>query len=557
MSYLQPNYIRWRFYLVLSLIVLAALVLVGRIVDLVIFDQPFLRHQGDERALRMVNTPALRGMIVDRNGFPLAVSTTVYSAWINPKEFNPSKQEAADLAKILQIKSKEIVSIENANQKKKREFAYIRRGLSPEVSNKLKALSIPGFYLQEEYRRYYPEGEIMAHVLGFTNVDDKGQEGLELTYNNWLQGEPGKKWVAKDRLGRVIATIQTIQEKKPGHDLVLSIDRRIQYLAYRELLAGVQENEAHSGSVVVLDAKTGEVLAMVNQPSFNPNKRPVKMTENIRNRAVTDIFEPGSTAKAFSVAVALASGKFKPNTVIDTYPGWFRVGHNIVKDHESHPFLTVTEVLQKSSNVGVAKMLLTLPPERLWNLLHNVGFGEATGVGFPGEQSGVLVARQRWGQFVYATLSIGYGFSTTTLQLANAYNVLANAGMKKPVSLLKLEKPVTGERVMNGKLAKQILFLLENVVNKGGTAEQAKVEGYRVAGKTGTAVMVGVGGYQKHHYTSSFVGIAPITNPRIVIAVVIHDPRGKHYYGGQVSGPVFQKIMEGTLRILDVPPDAE
>lgn len=557
MSKAEASFIPWRFYLVFGVVCLVVLGLIWRVIDLAILDQHFLRHQGDERVLRLVSTPSFRGMIVDRNGFPLAVSTTVYSVWMNPQELTAEPAQINKLASLLGMKSHDIHALIKRYQKTKREFVYLKRGLSPEIAAQIKTLNVAGVFTQQEYRRYYPEGEVTAHVLGFTNIDDKGQEGLELAYDQWLQGEPGKKWVIKDRLGRVISDVQNVQDQKPGNDLVLSIDRRIQYLAYRELLAGVKENQARSGSVVVLDAKTGEILAMVNAPSYNPNNRPGRMSDVFRNRAITDTFEPGSTVKAFTVASALDSGKFKPNTVIDTAPGWMRVGHNVVKDHISKGLLTVTQVLQVSSNVGVTKMVLSLPPNQLWSLLHRIGFGEPTGIGFPGEQAGSLVRHDPWGQFVLATLAFGYGVSVNTLQLARAYDVLANEGVKIPVSLLKLDKMPAGERVMDPKIAKQMLVLLQSVVEKGGTAEQANVPGYSVAGKTGTSLIAGNGGYQKHHYVSSFVGIAPVNNPRLVIAVVIHDPQGKHYYGGFVSGPVFEKIMEGTLRLLNVPPDRE
>lgn len=548
-------YIAWRFYLILGLICLAVSGLIWRVFDLTILDQTFLRRQGDERVLRLVSTPANRGMIIERNGFPLAVSTEVFSVWMNPLEFSPSKKEISVLGKLLGMKPKEISIILKRSQEGDKEFVYLKRALSPEIAKQIKSLNFPGLYTQIEYRRYYPEGETTAHVVGFTNVDDRGQEGLELQYNQWLDGDPGKQWVIKDRLGRVISKVQSVQEQKPGRDLVLSIDRRIQYLAYRELLAGVVENHAASGSAIVLDTRTGEVLAMVNQPSFNPNNRPAHKSDVFRNRAVTDSFEPGSTIKAFSVASALDSGHFKPNTVIDTYPGWLRVGHNVVRDEHGCGPMTVTQIMQRSSNVGVTKMILSLPPNQLWSLLHRVGFGEVTGIGFPGEQRGSLVKHDPWGAFVVATLGFGYGVSVTPLQLARAYSVLANKGMIIPVSLQRLDEPPKGVRVMDEKIAKEMLTLLEAVITKGGTGEAAHIPGYRVAGKTGTAIKAGDHGYQKHRYVSSFVGIAPVTNPRLVVAVVINDPQGKNYYGGLVSGPVFEKIMEGTLRILDVPPD--
>lgn len=554
---LQISFIAWRFYLILLLIVLVVAGLIWRIFDLTILDQRFLRHQGDERALRMVSIPASRGMIVDRNGFPIAVSTKVYSVWINPQEFVWSSESLTSLAKILAVPAKDILSLAHRYKQKKREFAYLKRGIAPEIAAKVKALQIPGVYLQEEFRRFYPEGEVAAHVLGFTNIDDQGQEGLELAYNQWLQGEPGKKWVMKDRLGRVIADVQSVKEQKKGSDLVLSMDRRIQYLAYRELSAGVLANQARAGSVVVLDVKTGEVLAMVNQPSFNPNNRAAGKSERFRNRVVTDIFEPGSTIKAFSIASALDSRKFKPDTVINTYPGWIRVSRHVVHDEHNNGPLTVTQILQKSSNVGVTKMILSLPPDHLWKVLHRVGFGEITGIGFPGEQGGSLVKHHPWDSFVLATLSFGYGISVTTLQLARAYAVLANDGIKLPVSLLRQDKAPVGERVMDAKIAQQMRILLESVLKKGGTGELARVPGYRVAGKTATAKMSGSGGYEKGRYISSFVGMAPLSDPRLVVAVVIYEPRGKQYHGGSVSGPVFEKIMEGALRTLNVLPDAE
>lgn len=540
----------------LAVIFLAVAGLIARVLDLSIWNQHFLRKQGDDRVLRIVSTPAFRGMIVDRNGYPLAVSTTVYSAWMNPKEFNASKEQLSALSKMVGMKNKEIIVLFKKEKLKNREFTYLKRSLSPEIANNIKSFKIPGIYLQEEYRRYYPEGEIAAHVIGFTNIDDQGQEGLELGYNQWLQGERGKKWVIRDRLGRNISDVQTLADQRPGQDLVLSIDRRIQYLAYRELLAGVTENKARSGSAIVLDSRTGEILAMVNVPSYNPNNRP-RMSEVFRNRAITDTFEPGSTMKPFSVAFAFAANKnFTPNTIIDTYPGWMRVGRNVVKDHASKGALTVTQVLQFSSNVGVTKMVLGLDPNRLWDLLHRVGFGESTGVNFPGEQDGSLVKHNPWGQFVFATYAFGYGISANALQVAHAYAILANAGMKYPVSLLRLSQTPQGEQIIQPKIAKEVLAMLESVTQKGGTAEVAKVPGYRVAGKSGTSKLAGDGGYQSRRYNALFAGIAPLTNPRVVVVVVMTDPQGKLYYGGLVSGPVFSRIMEGTLRILDVQPDA-
>lgn len=551
----QIFFITWRFYLILLLLILAIAGLLWRVFDLTVLDQHFLRKQGDERVLRLMNVSAFRGMIVDRNGFPLAVSTVVYSVWMNPQEFTPAQKDLRALQKNLGIKTKKILNLYRRTMPRKREFVYLKRAISPDLAEQIKNLHIRGVYLQKEFQRYYPEGEAAAHVVGFTNIDNQGQEGIELAYNQWLAGESGKKWVIKDRLGQVIAELQTIREQKPGNKLVLSIDRRLQYLAYRELLQGIKANEAKAGSVVILDVKTGEVLAMANGPSFNPNHRSDDQNSNYRNRAITDVFEPGSTIKAFSIASALDSGRYQPETLIDTHPGWLKVGRNVVLDQHNYGLLTVTQVLQKSSNVGVTKMTLSLPPDQLWNLLHRVGFGEITGIEFPGEQAGALTKHDPWGVFALASLSWGYGISTTTLQLARAYAILAENGVKRPISLLRVDHPIVGEVVMDAKIANQVLLLLESVVTKGGTGELAHIPGYRVAGKTGTSRIVGKQGYQ-HNYNSSFVGIAPASMPRLVVAVVIHDPQGKNYLGGQVSGPVFERIMEGALRILDVAPDA-
>lgn len=554
----QISFIPWRFYLLLSVIIFAVAGLLWRILDLVILDQLFLRHEGNERVLRLINMPAFRGMITDRNGFPLAVSTKVYSIWVNPKGFNPSKEQLLALAHLLAMKPSDVLKLSAQQVQKQREFAYLKRSLPPEVAEKIKALKIPGLFAQEAYRRFYPEGEVTAHVLGITNVDDQGQEGIELAYNQWLAGESGKQLVIRDRLGRIIADVQTVKQQKPGKDIVLSIDRRIQYLVYRELMKGVLDNKAQAGSAVVLDVITGEVLAMVNYPSFNPNQRPLRVEEkgNVRNRAVTDLFEPGSTIKPFSIASALDSGLFKANSVIDTSPGWIKVGNNIVRDQRNNGLLTMTKILQVSSNIGITKMVLSSPAGQLWKILHSVGFGEMTGVGFPGEQSGMLIQQNMHGPFMLATISWGYGLSVTAMQLASAYAVLANAGVKIPVTLLRINQVPEGRRILDAKIASDILVMLESVVSKGGTGQLAFVPGYRIAGKTGTAKISSNGGYEQHRYKSSFVGIAPVSHPRLVVMVVIHDPQGKEYGGGAVAGPVFERIMEGTLRLLDIPPDA-
>jgi len=546
----------WRFYLVGFVILAIVAGLVVRIIELAVTERHFLQGQGDARSLRVLNESAFRGMITDRNGYPLAISASVFSIWINPEEFVINPSSLNNLATLLGMKSKDIQMMLERNKTRKREFVYLKRQIPPPVAKQIKSLKIPGVYLQQDYKRFYPEGEVAGHVIGFTNIDDQGQEGLELAYNDWLSGVSGKRMVIKDRTGRVVDNLRELKEEKPGHDLVLSINRQIQYLAYRELLDAVKKNLAPSGSAVVLDIKTGEILAMVNQPSFNPNNMRGQKKDNFRNRAVTDIFEPGSTMKTFSMATALESGKYTPETMVDTTPGWIHVGNHTIHDEHLKGLISLTQILQFSSNVGMTKVILTLPPDRLWNLLHRIGFGEVTEAGFPGEQAGKLVNRPVWKPLALATLSFGYGISVTALQLAHAYATIANDGIKVPLSLIRVENPPVGVRVVDEKIAHQMLEMLQSVLQKGGTGQAARVPGYTVAGKTGTAWISVNKSYQKHRYTSSFVGIAPATHPRLVVAVVIHDPQGKQFYGGDVSGPAFQKIMEGSLRFLNIPPDA-
>jgi cell division protein FtsI (penicillin-binding protein 3) len=551
------SFIPWRFHFFIIILLFISTLLFGRLIHLAIFQKQFLESESNSRILRSITAPAFRGMILDRNGYPLAISASVYSVWMNPKEFQPNQASLKNLSQLLKLKPSVIQDLFVRYQKTNREFIYLKRDVAPPIAQKIKALNIPGVNLQQDYKRYYPEGEVLSHVIGFTNIDDKGQEGLELLHDQWLTGTAGKKMVIKDRLGRVVSNVRDVQKQKTGNDLVLSINRRIQYLAYRELMAGVKANNADSGSLVVLDVKTGEILAMVNQPSFNPNNRPFEMNDALRNRAVTDVFEPGSTIKAFSIASALDSGLYKPNTYIDTSPGRIKVGNKILHDEHNNGMLTVTQVLQISSNVGATKMILSLPKDQLWSTLHRVGFGEMTGIGLPGERSGELVKPSYSSPISLATLAFGYGLSVTTLQLAEAYAVLANHGMKIPLSILRVVKPPQGKRVMNATVATQMLQVLESVVEKGGTGRPADIPGYRIAGKTGTAWVAGPNGYEKHRYVASFVGIAPASDPRYVVAVVIHNPKGKNYLGGYVSGPVFRKVMEGTLHLLSVPTDAE
>lgn len=532
---------------------LAALGLIMRMVYLSIVNRPFLQKQSDARSLRVVDIPAYRGMITDRNGEPLAISTPVDSVWINPQIFEANFQQCKMLTKLLGISMAALQKL--SNKKSNREFVYLKRRIPPPLADKIKTLNIPNVFFLREYKRYYPESEVAAHVVGFTNVDDKGQEGLELAYNNWLQGVLGKRRVIKDLYGHIVADVGVIQKPEQGQNLTLSIDRRIQYLAYSELAAAVEQYKAQSGSIVVLDTKSGEVLAMANQPSYNPNNPLGQSFSNYRNRAVTDVFEPGSTLKVFSIASALDSGKYTPDTKIDTNPGWISINGNIVRDEDlNYGVIDVTQVLQKSSNVGVAKMTISLPPKQLWDLLNRVGFGERTQSGFPGEATGSLVNYSHWRPFALATLAFGYGISVTTLQLAQAYSIIAAGGISYPITFLKRDYPPEGQRKMDAHVAAEMLTMLESVIQTGGTGRLAGIPGYRVAGKTGTAYIAGPNGYDKHKHVASFVGIAPASDPRLVVAVVIYNPQEQHF-GGLVAAPVFSHVMEGALRTLNIAPD--
>ncbi len=543
----------WRFYFVIIAIGLLITALFGRMVQLSIVQRPFLMQQGDARTLRTISMPALRGMVTDRQGYPLAITTPVTSIWINPQEFVSNETNIQRVAKIIHEKPS-IIRKRLAHNKNK-EFIYIKRQLPPRQTDKVKALKIPGVHFLPEYRRYYPDGAVFAQAMGFTNIDDKGQEGIELEFDRWLAGKPGKERVLKDRLGHVVAVMDTIQKAEPGHKLQLSLDHHIQFLAYGALKKAVRENKAQSGSVVVMDVHSGEVLAMANYPSFNPNIRPKRSGSQYRNRAVTDVFEPGSTVKAFSVANALMSGKYTPHTKINTSPGWMMVAGNTVRDHRDYGTLDVMSILQRSSNVGITKITLDTKPDSLWQLLHTVGLGERTGSGFPGEVSGSLYHHRIWAPFTLATLSFGYGLSVTSLQLAEAYSIIAADGVKYPVTLVKRTGDAQGKSVMNPKVARQVLSMMESVLQKGGTATRAKIPGYKVSGKTGTSRIVGPHGYEKNHHIAIFVGVAPASDPQLVVAVDIKDPKAGKFYGGLVAAPVFKTVMGGALRVLDIPPD--
>jgi cell division protein FtsI (penicillin-binding protein 3) len=528
--------------------------LVARAVDLQFLDQAFFASQGDARQMRVVEIAAHRGTITDRRGEPLAVSSPVDSVWVNPRELRQAPAEVPRLAAALKRDPEWLMRAVSARPD--REFLYVRRHLPPAEARAIAALGIPGVYLQREYRRFYPAGEVASHVLGFTDIDDTGQEGLELAYEHWLSGEHGAKRIRRDRLGNVIEDVESIHEPQPGRDLKTSLDLRIQYLAYRELKRAVQAHRAKAGSMVVLDVRTGEVLAMVNQPSYNPNDRAQLTPDRYRNRATNDIFEPGSSIKPLLVAAALESGRYTPTSIIDTNPGWITVGAKTIEDHHNLGRVDLTTVLARSSNVAATRIALSLDAEQLWSLLRRFGVGELSATGFPGESAGVLMAPDLWKPISQATLSYGYGLSMTPLQLAHAYATLAGGGLARPVSLLALDAPAQdASRAVGEGTARAVLRMLEAVVATGGTAPQAAIAGYTVAGKTGTARKFTVGGYHADRYVSVFAGAAPASDPRLAAVVMLDEPSAGEYYGGSVAGPVFSRVIGDALRILGIPPD--
>ena len=544
-----PVNTRGRLYLLLMILVLAATALIVRAIDLQVVRKDFYQQQGDARFLREVPIPVSRGTMFDRNGEPLAVSTPVESIWADPATVLDQPERIPDLARALGVDAAALK--QRLEQHQEREFVYLKRQLNPDDAQAILALGIAGVSGQREYKRFYPGGEVTAHVLGVTNIDDRGQEGLELSFDDWLAGKPGAKRVIRDNKGHTVEDVELVREPKPGRDLTLSIDRRIQYLAYRDLKAAIIEHHARSGSMVVLDSTNGEILAMVNQPSYNPNA-PAADPAYRRNRAVTDVVEPGSTMKPFTIATALQSGKWTPDTPVDTNPGTFTLAGHIIRDVANHGLLTVTGVITHSSNIGAAKIALTLPNEDMYDMDHRFGFGESTGSGFPGESPGLLPAAHTWGVIEKATIAYGYGLNVTTLQLAQAYAALADNGrLHQPTFVKGVRNPAVA--VIDPQLAHTIVKMLETVVAPGGTALRAAVPNYRVAGKTGTSRQAVNGGYESR-YISLFAGMVPASNPRLVAVVVIHDPQGG-YFGGTVSAPVFSQVMGGALRMLDIPPD--
>ena len=549
-----PKSFRARAAFLFGVLAVAACGLLWRAVDLQLMDHGFLARQGDARYSRVAAIAAHRGTVTDRYGEPLAVSTPVDSVWANPKELALATEQLPRLARALKLDRNDLARRVTSNLD--REFLYLRRHMQPADATRIKALGIPGVYLVREYRRYYPSGEVVGHLLGFTSIDDTGQEGIELAFDHWLAGEDGAKRVIQDRFGRVVQDVESIRPVRPGRDLVLSIDLRIQYLAYRELKAAIREQRAKSGSVIVLDVDSGEVLAMVNQPAYNPNDRDQINARTYRNRAATDILEPGSSIKPFVVAAALSSGKYSEQSIVDTSPGYIRVGVKPIEDKHNLGRIDLATILAKSSNVGMTRVALSLDPEQMWTTLTRLGFGQVTTSGYPGESAGLLPHWSHWRPIGIATMSYGYGLSVTPLQLAHAYATIGGGGQSRPVSFLRVDTVPVGDRVLDERVSRALVHMLESVVTPSGTGMRAAIPGYRVAGKTGTAWKSNAGGYSTDRYMAVFGGVAPATHPRLASVVIIDEPGAGQYYGGDVAAPVFSRVVGGALRLMAVAPDA-
>ena len=541
----------WRHLLVLVAVLGSAVAVAGRLVELQVLDHEFLRKQGEERTARVEPIDANRGVIRDRHGEPLAISTPVKTLWANPGELPPDHPAIPRLAEVAELDAEQLR--ERLASNSEREFLYLRRKVQPALAREVMALGVPGVYSRREYRRYYPAGEVASHVVGFTNIDEQGQEGLELSFNHWLAGEKGSKRVLRDNRGRTIRDLGPIKEAHPGNDLSLSLDLRLQYLAYRELKAAVEAHEARGGTVVMLDADSGEILAMANQPALNPNDREQRDPARVRNRAITDLYEPGSTVKPFTAAAALESGEFTPETVINTSPGYRQMGAYTIRDHRDYGRLSLSEIIVRSSNVGISRVASELSGERLQNLLYGVGFGQSTGIGFPGESVGILPASVNLRPVEVAALSYGYGLSVNALQMAQAYMTLANGGIRYPVTLLKNDEAPRGQRVMSKETARQVRGMLASVVEEG-TGTRADQGIYRLAGKTGTVHLVGASGYESDQYKALFAGMGPVDDPQVVTVVTVDAPSRTEYYGGEVAAPIFGRIMGDALRLLNVSP---
>jgi len=548
----QPGF-NGRAYFAVFCLALGATGLFARAVYLQVVDEAFLERQADARHIRSAKLSAHRGTITDRNGEVLAVSTPVDSIWVNPSVLVAAPEQILALAKLLDVSSASLN--EKVSRSSARQFLWLKRHMNPSDAARIIDAGIVGVYSQREYRRYYPAGEVIGHLLGFTNIDDDGQEGLELAFDHKLAGKSGSKKVLKDRLGRTVEDVESVRAPVHGQNVVTSIDLRMQYFAYRALQSAVNEHRAKSGSAVVIDVNTGEVLAMVNQPSYNPNNRSSFSASNYRNRAITDIFEPGSALKPLIVAAALESGKYRENSYIETSPGQVKIGAKTIVDKRNLGRINLQTVLQKSSNVGAVKIAMSMDSEYLWATLQRFGLGQSTASGFPGESAGLLNHYANWRDITQATVAYGYGLSVTPLQLAQAYAVLGAKGLQYPVSLLKIEQDPIARRIVKPDTADSILSMMESVVQAGGTGTQAAIAHYRIAGKTGTSRKAAKGGYAENRYAAVFAGLAPASKPRLAIVVVVDEPNAGEYYGGAVAAPVFSSIASGSLRILAVAPD--
>ncbi|MDH4071991.1 MAG: penicillin-binding transpeptidase domain-containing protein [Gammaproteobacteria bacterium] len=540
--------------MVIAFFVFAASALVARAVHLQVFNTDFLNRQADNRHLRTDTISAHRGSITDRFGEPLAISTPVDSIWANPQELATAVDRVPELARVLGVEADQLTREITRNMNK--QFMYIMRHLSPDDADKVLALNLPGVNSQREYRRYYPAGEVAGHLVGFTDIDEIGLEGIELAYNHWLAGAPGSKRVLKDRLGRAVENVASVKAPQHGKDLRTSIDLRLQYLAYRALKGAIRKHGAESGSIVILDVTTGEVLAMVNQPSYNPNDRSQIVPDRYRNRAIADIFEPGSSIKPMIVAAALESGRYRAGSMVDTSPGYVVVGPKKIEDPRNLGRISMASILSRSSNVGITKVAMSLDADQLWQSMTRFGFGSVTSSGFPGESAGLLTHYSDWRQINQATIGYGYGVSVTPLQLAQAYAALGNDGQLRPVSLVALDEPGESRRIIDSDTALAVRQMMEEVVRPGGTGVGASVDGYSIAGKTGTSWKFAPGGYSEDKYFSIFAGLAPSSEPKLAAVVIIDEPTGELYYGGDVAAPVFGDIMAESLRLLAVPPDA-
>ena len=543
----------WRSRLVFVLLAAGFVTLGGRAFYLQAMNNSFLQAKGEARYGRVLELPASRGPVRDRNGQTVAISTPVESIWASPEDLEADEPQLQALSRALAMP---VAELRQKIARKDRQFVFLKRQISPEQAAKVMSLRVPGVFQQREYRRFYPAGEVMAHVVGFTGIEDNGQEGIELAAQSRLAGTPGSRKVIKDRKGRVVEDVESVRAPRNGAEVTLAIDQRLQFLAHRELKAAVDQHRAKAGALVILDAKSGEVLALVNQPDYNPNNRAAVTGKQTRNRSVTDLYEPGSTLKPFTVALALETGLVKPTTVIDTGAGSMKIGGWTIND--SHPMgaLTVAQVIQKSSNIGTAKIQLQMPAERVGTLYRELGFGLAPQTGFPGEAKGLLRPWAQWRPIEQATMSYGHGISVSLLQVARAYTVFTNDGELLPLSLLKRDSEAIGKRLFATRTVAEVTKMMEAAASPGGTAPQARVPGYRVAGKTGTAHKPEAGGYAEHKYVSSFVGFAPVSDPRFIVAVMLDEPLGAKYYGGDVGAPVFSSVMGAALRMMAVPPDA-